>query len=100
MAMSIRRPTQASSAPSAPRRRGTALEADVDAEDRGSVLRRCEYSVDAGPWTPVEAADGVTDSARERFQLRLENFPAGEHLIVIRVYDAAGNAGLAKIVVR
>jgi len=85
---------------SAPRRRGTVLEADVDAEDRGSVLRRCEYSVDAGPWTPVEAADGVTDSARERFQLRLENFPAGEHLIVIRVYDAAGNAGLAKIVVR
>jgi hypothetical protein len=84
----------------APRRRGTMLEADVDAEDRGSVLRRCEYSIDAGPWTPVEAADGVTDSARERFQLRLENFPAGEHLIVIRVYDAAGNAGLAKIIAR
>jgi hypothetical protein len=83
---------------SAPRRRGAILEADVDAEDRGSVLRRCEYSVDAGPWTPVEASDGVTDSAREKFQLRLENFPAGEHLIVIRVYDAAGNAGLAKIV--
>jgi hypothetical protein len=85
---------------SAPRRRGSSLEADVDAEDRGSVLRRCEYSVDAGPWTPVEAADGVTDSARERFLLRLENFPVGEHLIVIRVYDAAGNAGLAKIVAR
>jgi hypothetical protein len=85
---------------SAPRRRGTMLEADVDAEDRGSVLRRCEYSIDAGPWTPVEAADGVTDSARERFQLRLENFPAGEHLIVIRVFDAAGNAGLAKIIAR
>ncbi|HSP69965.1 MAG TPA: hypothetical protein VLN48_19720 [Bryobacteraceae bacterium] len=85
---------------SAPRRRGATLEADVDAEDHGSVLRRCEYSVDAGPWTPVEASDGVTDSAREKFQLRLENFPAGEHLIVIRVYDAAGNAGLAKIVAR
>ena len=84
----------------APRRRGTTLEADVDAEDRGSVLRRCEYSVDAGPWTPVEAADGVTDSAHEKFQLRLESFPAGEHLIVIRVYDAAGNAGLAKIIAR
>ena len=27
---------------SAPRRRGATLEADVDAEDRGSVLRRCE----------------------------------------------------------
>ena len=82
------------------RRNGSAVEIDVDGEDRGAVLRRCEYSIDAGPWTPVEAADGVTDSASERFNIRLANFPAGEHLIVIRVYDAAGNAGLAKVVVR
>jgi len=85
---------------SAPRRVGSALEIDVDAEDRGSVLRRCEYSIDAGPWSPVEAADGVTDSARERFNIRIATFPAGEHLVVIRAYDAAGNAGLAKVVVR
>jgi hypothetical protein len=86
--------------PGMPRRVGARLEMDVDAEDRGSVLRRCEYSVDAGPWSPVEAADGVTDSARERFLIRLEGFPSGEHLISVRVYDAAGNAGLAKVVVR
>jgi hypothetical protein len=86
--------------PGPPRRVGARLEIDVDAEDRGSVLRRCEYSVDAGPWSPVEAADGVTDSARERFPIRLEGFPSGEHLISIRVYDAVGNAGLAKVVVR
>ena len=76
------------------------VEIDVDAEDRGSALRRCEYSIDAGPWSPVEAADGVTDSARERFNIHIANLPAGEHLIVIRVFDAAGNAGLAKVVVR
>jgi hypothetical protein len=85
---------------SAPRRNGTVVEIDVDAEDRGSVLRRCEYSIDAGQWMPVEAADGVTDSARERFLIRLDKVSAGEHLIVIRVYDAAGNAGLTKVVVR
>jgi hypothetical protein len=84
----------------APRRNGTAVEVDVDAEDRGSVLRRCEYSLDAGQWMPVEAADGVTDSARERFLIRLDKVSAGEHLIVIRVYDAAGNAGLTKVIVR
>ena len=83
-----------------PRKNGTALEIDVDAEDHGSALKRAEYSVDARPWQPVEAADGVTDSARERFLLRLPNFPAGEHIVVIRVYDIAGNAGLAKVVVR
>ncbi len=84
----------------APRRSGTAIEVDVDAQDRGSVLRRCEYSLDAGPWMPVEAADGVTDSARERFLLRLDKVSPSEHLIVIRVYDAAGNVGLTKVVVR
>jgi hypothetical protein len=85
---------------SAPRRNGAVVEVDVDAEDRGSVLRRCEYSLDAGQWMPVEAADGVTDSARERFLIRLDKVSAGEHLIVIRVYDAAGNAGLTKVIVR
>jgi hypothetical protein len=84
----------------APRRVGTAVEIDVDAEDRGSDLRRCEYSLDAQPWLPVEAADGVTDSPREHFVIRVENFPAGEHVVVVRVYDTAGNAGLAKVVVR
>ena len=80
------------------RRAGNAVE--VDAEDRGSVLRRCEFSIDAGAWSPVEASDGVTDSNRERFNIRLPNLPPGEHLVVIRVFDAAGNAGLAKVIVR
>jgi hypothetical protein len=85
---------------SAARRNGAVVEIDVDAEDRGSVLRRCEYSLDAGQWMPVEAADGVTDSARERFPIHIDKVPAGEHLVVIRVYDAAGNAGLTKVIVR
>ena len=84
----------------AARHSGTAVEIDVDAQDRGSALRRCEYSVDARPWVPVEAVDGVTDSARERFLIHIDNFPPGEHLIVIRAYDVAGNAGLAKVIVR
>jgi hypothetical protein len=85
---------------SAARRNGAMVEIDVDAEDRGSVLRRCEYSLDAGQWMPVEAADGVTDSARERFLIRLDKVSPAEHLVVIRVYDAAGNAGLTKVIVR
>jgi hypothetical protein len=84
----------------AARRNGGMVEVDVDAEDKGSVLRRCEYSLDAGTWMPVEAADGVTDSAREHFLIRVDHVSPGEHLIVIRVYDAAGNAGLTKVVVR
>lgn len=84
---------------SGPGRTGTSFQIYADAVDRGP-LRRCEYSVDAGPWTPVEASDGVTDSPQERFTIALPNLPAGEHLISVRVYDAAGNAGLAKYVAR
>ncbi len=86
--------------PSAPRRSGNRVEIDIDAVDAASPLRRCEYSLDAGPWSPIEAEDGVTDSPRERFLLRLDNLSPREHLVVIRVYDAANNAGLAKVVVR
>jgi len=86
--------------PGTARRDGMKLEIDVDVVDQSSALRRCEYSVDAASWIPLEASDGVTDSARERFELRLDNLKPGEHLIVFRAYDAAGNAGLAKVIVR
>ncbi|MEQ1886799.1 MAG: WD40 repeat domain-containing protein [Bryobacteraceae bacterium] len=84
-----------------PRRNGTTLEIQLDAEDRASALRRCEYAIDGqSPWQPVEAVDGITDATRERFVVGIPNFPAGEHVVVVRVYDAAGNAGLARVVVR
>ena len=84
---------------SAARRNGTTLEIDVDAEDRTSALKRAEYSIDARPWQPVEASDGVTDSPRERFLIRIANFPVGPHMVVIRVIDATGNAALTKVLV-
>ena len=82
----------------APVRNGNAVDVTVSASDKTSPLRKCEYSVDAGPWQPVEAADGITDSQREQFHLHLANLKPGEHVIVVRVYDSAGNAGLAKVV--
>ena len=85
---------------SGPGRTAAGFEIDADAIDRGSALRRCEYSIDGGLWTLVEAADGVTDSAQERFVITLPNLPVGEHVISVRVYDAAGNAGVAKFVAR
>jgi hypothetical protein len=72
----------------------------VDAKDQTSALRRCEYSVDANTWLPVEAVDGVTDSPHEQFKIVLDGLRPGEHLLVVRVYDAAANPGLAKLVIR
>jgi hypothetical protein len=77
-----------------------AAHVEFDAADAASPLRRCEYSLDAASWVPVEAADGVIDSLREKFVLDLSGLAAGEHLLVIRVADSAGNTGLAKVVLR
>ena len=81
-------------------RTGSVLDADIDADDKTSPLRLCEYSIDANFWQPVEAIDGVTDSPKERFHLHLDNLKEGEHLLVVRVYDTSNNAGLAHITLK
>lgn len=73
---------------------------EITARDAASPLRRCEYSVDAGAWTLLAARDGVIDGREEQFTLQLEKLAPGEHVVVVRAIDAAGNAGLAKIVLR
>ncbi len=83
-----------------PKRNGPALDIDLEAIDKTSPLRLCQYSLDAGSWLPIEAADGITDSPREQFHLHLDKLRPGEHLLVFRVYDSAGNAGLARAVLR
>jgi len=85
--------------PGAVSRHDDRVDINLSAEDKTSPLRRCEYAVDAGAWQPVEAVDGVTDSLKETFHLQLDKLKPGEHLVVFRVYDSAGNVGLSKVVV-
>ncbi len=79
---------------------GGAAHIDFAAADAASALRRCEYSLDAAGWVPVEAADGVIDSLRESFSLELKNLPVGEHVISIRAADSANNTGVAKVILK
>ena len=85
---------------SAPRREGGRVDVDVEATDAAGPLRRAEYSLDAGQWIPMEAADGIIDSASERFNVHLDSVGPGEHVVVFRVYDSSSNAGLAKVLIR
>ncbi len=82
-----------------PRRQGAEWRLEIRAEDSASPIRRAECSVNAGPWTVLEAADGITDGREESFSLHL---PAegGERSVVVRALDAAGNPGLARVVLR
>jgi hypothetical protein len=79
---------------------GGAAHIEFSASDAASPLRRCEYSLDAAGWVPVEAADGVIDSLREAFSLDLTKLSPGEHLVVIRTADSANNTGVAKVILR
>jgi hypothetical protein len=81
------------------RREGTRVVVEAEASDPSSSLRRAEYSLDALAWVPLDSLDGVVDGQQERFRLELPTVTAGEHVIVIRVFDASNNSGLAKIVI-
>ena len=70
------------------------------ASDRGSYISRAEYSVNGGDWQPVYADDGISDGPEERYTLNVSLKSTGEHSITLRVFDASGNIGNARAVVR
>ncbi|GIU74427.1 MAG: hypothetical protein KatS3mg004_1514 [Bryobacteraceae bacterium] len=84
---------------SPPRREGGEWVIEARAADEASPLRRAEYSVNAGSWTVLDPADGIWDSREESFSIRLP-LAGGERAVVVRVFDAASNPGLAKTVLR
>jgi hypothetical protein len=56
--------------------------------------------VDGGEWRTVFPEDGIADSPREAYTVELTLAGAGEHTISLRAFDASGNVGSARLVVR
>jgi sugar lactone lactonase YvrE len=69
-------------------------------EDARGRVRRADVSVDGGAWRAVFPDDGIADSPRETFALDLPITGAGEHTISLRAFDASGNSGSARVLVR
>jgi len=69
-------------------------------EDARGRVRRADVSVDGGAWRAVFPDDGIADSPRETFSLDLPLTGAGEHTISLRGFDASGNVGSARMLVR
>ena len=65
-----------------------------------SFITRAQYSLDAGDWTLVFPAGGLSDAPRENYDFQLQKIPAGEHTITVRVYDQFDNVSSAKTTVR
>lgn len=71
-----------------------------DATETTGFINRAEYSVNGGKWISVYADDGISDSNKERYTIDLSLKTAGEYSITLRVWDANGNAGSARVVVK
>jgi len=70
------------------------------ASDKSSYLNRGEYSVNGGEWQAVYADDGISDSPNERYTIEIPIKAAVEYAVTLRVFDANGNAGNARVIVR
>lgn len=70
---------------------------EFEAVDAASPILEAEFSVDAKKWTRVEPKDGLSDSPRESYSIRLPAQARGGYLLV-RVTDAARNVATASFV--
>ena len=68
--------------------------------DTVSSLRKAEFSTDGGEWKAIYSSDGIIDSKSEEFQVTTERLKKGEHVVALRIYDAAGNVSLGKTMLR
>lgn len=71
-----------------------------EASDSSSRLQRAEFSVNGGEWREVYADDGISDGQRERYTVEIALKDAGEYAITLRVFDANGNTGNARVLAR
>ena len=71
-----------------------------EASDSASFLTRAEYSLNGGDWQTVYADDGISDGVKERYTLSVPLAAPGDYTISLRVFDANGNVGSAKVQVR
>jgi len=69
-----------------------------EVEDSTSPLRSAETSIDGKEWKDLLSDDGIVDSRKETFTVRLSKLVPGEHVVSVRAYDTAGNVGVGKAV--
>lgn len=79
---------------------GSSAEVQFSAEDSTSPLRGADTSLDGQDWHDVLSDDGIVDSPKETFTIKLTHLAPGEHILVLRASDTSGNIGVGKAVIR
>ena len=70
--------------------------------DNFSVIKRAEYSIDAGDWHFIEPTGQLSDAKSESYELSIPlsgEAVAQEHVVVVRAFDRYDNMNSAKTVV-
>ena len=96
------------------RAEGDKIHVTLQAVDTFSPISHAEYSIDAGDWEMVEPVGQISDSKMEKYDFIVPvprdevegagrssktEASAGEHTIIVRVYDRFENMGVSKVVV-
>jgi hypothetical protein len=79
------------------------LHVEADAEDATSLLGTAEFAVNGGPWLMLPAADGLIDAKQEKLVVDVvpstvpgsPELKPGQHTVLVRVEDEAGNSSTA-----
>jgi len=88
------------SAVGAPQSNGNNARVAFEAVDSSSYLQKAEYSINGGKWQTVYADDGISDGQKERYTLEISLGNPGEYSVTLRVFDANGNVGSTRVLVR
>lgn len=84
----------------APSVNGDNVRVRFDAKESSSYITRAEFSVNGGAWKAVYTDDGIPDSRSEQFTVDVPLQGTGEFAIALRVFDAVGNSGSARVLVK
>lgn len=75
---------------------GQNVEIVFDVTDSTSRVVRGEYSVNGGQWQLIFPVDGIADSAKESFRVKVNLDKPGQYVIAFRCADSSGNVGTSK----
>jgi len=81
-----------------PSKQGNVFTVRFSAIESSSYIKRAEFSIDGGKWFPVYPDDGIVDGRSESFTVNADVGTADSFVIAIRVFDAVGNIGSARVV--
>ena len=84
----------------APRVSGTNVEVTFRASDTTSIIKRAEYQLDGGVWKTIFPLDGIADSKREEFLVKITLPDSRSHVVAFRAFDANSNVGSAQVNVK